>query len=137
MAWLTRKGTWVHKSSSASTTRLVVPGGIEPGIFYPGAPRVPGTALAMEGVMPHHNPFSPVLPLHTLPMDRLDQARHLTRELDRLLRKLHVEGLSENAADLIEAARASNAATRTLLRHANLPRPTRRPVPSCATRTSH
>jgi hypothetical protein len=32
-----------------------------------------------------------------------------------------VEGLSENAADLIEAARASNAATRTLLRHANLP----------------
>lgn len=68
-----------------------------------------------------NDPYKPSVTAHTMPLDRLDQVRHLTRELDRLLGKLQVSHLSMNAADLIEAARASNAATRTLLRHANLP----------------
>ena len=68
-----------------------------------------------------HNPWTPTLTAHTLPLDRLDQVRHLTRELDRLLRELRPMVSSQTAQDLIEAAKASNAATRTLLRHANLP----------------
>jgi hypothetical protein len=63
----------------------------------------------------------PTLPMPTLPLDRVHHARALCRELETVLASLSLSHASQSAADLIEGARASNAATRTLLRHGTLP----------------